>query len=60
VEAGAVIKRDKGDRRGRAETLLDMHHDLYHRAAKKLEPNSPDAKMTWPHSGECEWTRVNR
>jgi hypothetical protein len=54
-----MMKRDHNDRRSVKQVALDVHHDLGHRLQKKVEPHRPDAKMSWPHAGECEWTRAN-
>ena len=48
------IERDKGDRR---QTLMDAHHDAYHRLCSLL--GEPDGQLRWPHTGQCEWTRAN-
>ncbi len=54
-----MISRDKNDRRSAEQIALDASHDLYHRVARKVDPHHPDAKLSWPHAGECEWTRAN-
>lgn len=54
-----MIHRDANDERTIAQLSLDLSHDLYHRVAQKVDKRHPDAKMRWPHSGECEWTRAN-
>jgi len=53
------MSKPKGYLRSKPRDPRDMSHDLYHRAARRLEPNSPDGRMTWPHDGECEWARAN-
>lgn len=54
-----MIQRNRNDKRSAKRVALDASHDLYHRVAKRAEPDHPDAKMQWTHAGECEWTRVN-